>query len=77
MQHRGPAVVLGDFTARLTAAMAAKQQLNFDEAGMAIAQELAARLDKAGSEVLLQLRSWHAAEAIGKRRICEGYPIES
>ena len=26
--------------------------------------------------MFLQLCSWHAAEAIGKRRIREGYPIE-
>ena len=43
---------------------------------MAIAQELAARLDKAGSKVFLQLCSWHGAEAIKKRLIREGYPIE-
>ena len=45
---RGSAVILGDFAAGLTAAMVAKQQLNSDEAGMAIAQELAAGLDEAG-----------------------------
>ena len=43
---------------------------------MAIAQELAARLDEAGSEVFLHLCSWHAAEAIEKRLIRGGYPTE-
>ncbi|KAL2043431.1 hypothetical protein N7G274_003737 [Stereocaulon virgatum] len=73
---RGPAVILGDFAAGLTAAMAAKRQMNIDEAGMAISQELAATLDEAGSKVFLQLCSWHAAEAIKKRLIREGYPMD-
>ena len=73
---RGPAVILGDFAAGLTAAMVARRQLSIAEAGMEVAYELAARLDEAGNEVFLQLCNWHAAEAIKKRLSREGYPID-
>lgn len=73
---RGPAVILGDFAAGLTAAMVAKRKLGLNEAGMEIAYELATRLDEAGGDLFLQLCSWHAAEAIKKRLIREGYPMD-
>ena len=39
---RGPAVILGDFAAGLTAAMVAKKKLTINEVGMEVAYELAA-----------------------------------
>ena len=72
----GPAVILGDFAAGLTAAMVAKRKVGASEVGMEVAYELAARLDEAGSDLFLQLCSWHAAEAIKKRLIREGYPMD-
>ena len=44
--------------------------------GMEVAYELAARLDEAGSDLFLQLCSWHAAEAIKLRLSRQGYPIK-
>ena len=70
----GPAVILGDFAAGLTAAIAIRQRLNISRVGIEVAYELTARLDKAGSSLFLQLYNWHAAEAIKKRLIREGYP---
>ena len=73
---RGPLVILGDFAAGLTAAMVARRQLSSAELGIEVAYELAARLDEAGSDLFLQLCSWHAAEAIKKRLSRQGYPME-
>ncbi|MCJ1467534.1 hypothetical protein MMC07_006159 [Pseudocyphellaria aurata] len=44
------------------------------EAGMEVAWRMEQELDSVGSEVKLQLCSWHAAEAVKKRLITEGYP---
>ena len=65
----GPAVILRDFAAGLTAAMVAKREVNLDEVGMEVVYELATRLDESDSDVFLQYCSWHAAEAIKKRLI--------
>ncbi|KAK0516467.1 hypothetical protein JMJ35_001070 [Cladonia borealis] len=51
--YRGPAVILKDFAAGLTAAMVAKRKLNTNEVGMEVAYELTTRLDKAGSDLFL------------------------
>ena len=83
---RGPAVVLGDFAAGLTAAMT-KKRVNLHsmsedlrgtvaQAGMDVAWELSSQMDELGSDCTLQLCSWHAAEAIKKRLTREGYPLE-
>ena len=74
----GPRVVMGDFAAGLTATFLKEQQLTLSEAGMAVCFELSAEaeLDECGSEVTLQLCSWHAVEAMKKRLINEGYPKE-
>ncbi|KAL2043479.1 hypothetical protein N7G274_003786 [Stereocaulon virgatum] len=69
----GPAVILGDFAAGLTAAMAMRQRLNVSGVGKEVVYELTAKLDEAGSSLFLQLCNWHAAEAIKKRLIREGY----
>ncbi len=82
---RGPAVILGDFAAGLTAAMVKKKMnlltLSEDhlgtiaEAGMQVAWRLSHQLDDLGSDCFLQLCNWHAAEAIKKRLTREGYPL--
>ena len=83
---RGPAVMLGDFAAGLTAAMIKKRTnlltLNDDQlgtiaqAGMDVAWRLSSQLDELGSDCFLQLCNWHGAEAIKKRLTREGYPLE-
>ena len=83
---RGPAVLLGDFAAGLTAAMMRKRVnvLSMSEdlrgtvaqAGMDMAWELSSQMDELGSDCILQLCCWHAAEAIKKRLTREGYPLE-
>ena len=70
----GPAVIIGDFSAGLSSAMLQRQKTSRSDAGMDIATELEQTLDSVGSEVKLQLCSWHAAEAVKKRLINEGYP---
>ena len=70
----GPAVIIGDFSAGLTAAMLSKQKISRSEAGMDIAMELEQNVDSLGSSVKLQLCCWHAAEAVKKRLTVEGYP---
>ena len=74
---RGPAVLLGDFAAGLTAAMTKRQNLTISEAGVEIAWRLTAEVDKAGNDCILQLCNWHAAEAIKKRLTKAGYPAEA
>ncbi len=83
---RGPAVLLGDFAAGLTAAMIKKRtnlltmpvdQLGtIAEAGMEVAWQLSSQMDDLDSHCFLQLCNWHAAEAIKKRLTREGYPLE-
>lgn len=43
---------------------------------MQAVQVLADQIQAEGSSHVLQLCSWHAAEAIKKRLITEGYPLE-
>ena len=50
-----PAVILGDFAAGLTAAMAVRQKYTISEAGMEVAYQLTIKLNKAGSSLFLQL----------------------
>ena len=80
----GPGVILGDFAAGLTVAMQRKAKapaIDLD-AALTIAREVAENLNqstmKAGEErCVLQLCTWHAAEAIKKRLIKAGkYPQE-
>ncbi len=83
---RGPAVLLGDFAAGLTAAMIKKRTnlltMSVDqlgtiaEAGMEVAWQLSSQMDDLDSHCFLQLCNWHAAEAIKKRLTREGYPLE-
>lgn len=80
--YPSPCVIIGDFAAGLTAAMLKEQKTTCAEAGMAIRQELeitylhSSSLDEIGTDCVLQLCSWHAAEAIKKRLITKGYPIK-
>lgn len=72
----GPAVMLGDFSAGLSQAMLKTIQKSRSEAGMSIAWKLSHELDHVGINCTLQLCSWHAAEAIKKRLITEGYHVD-
>lgn len=73
---QGPAVLLGDFAAGLTAAMSRRQNLTISEAGVEVAQTLTAEMDKAGSDCVLQLCNQHAAEAVKKRLTRADYLAE-
>ena len=70
----GPAVMIGDFSAGLSSAMVHKQDMTMSEAGMEVAWRMEQELDSVGSKVKLQLCFWHAAEAVKKQLITEGYP---
>lgn len=72
----GPAVILGDFSLGLGAAMkqVAKNHTSIAEQEMRVAWELQHQLDAEGTLVALQLCSWHGAEAIKARMTREGYP---
>ena len=73
----GPAVILGDFSLGLGAAMkqVAKNNTSIAFQEMQVAWELQHQLDAEGTLVALQLCSWHAAEAIKARLTREGYPV--
>lgn len=60
----GPAVMLGDFSLGLLAAMVRSVGISIVEAGMNQAYELVNYLDALESDCILQLCSWHAAEAL-------------
>ena len=72
----GPAVMLGDFSLCLSAAMVRKAGISVVEAGINQAYELVNHLDALESDCTLKLCSWHAAEAFKARLIKEGYPKE-
>ena len=72
----GPAVMLGDFSLGLSAAMVRKAGISVVEAGMSQAYELVNHLDALGSDCTVQLCSWHVAEALKVRLIKKGYPKE-
>lgn len=72
----GPAVMLGDFSLGLSAAMVRKAGISVVEARINQAYELVNHLDALGSDCTLQLCSWHAAEAFKARLIKEGYVKE-
>ncbi len=74
----GPRVIMGDFAAGLTSTFLEQRNVTLSEAGMNVCFELLdeASLDESGSEVTLQLCSWHAVEAIKKRVVNVGYPKE-
>ena len=70
----GPAVMLGDFSLGLSAAMIKKAGISMVEAGMNQAYEMVNHLNALESGCTLQLCSWHAAEAVKARLIKKGYP---
>lgn len=72
----GPAVMLGDFSLGLSAAMIKKAGISMMEAGMDQVYEMVNHLDALETDCTLQLCSWHAAEAVKARLIKEGYPKE-
>ena len=73
----GPAVMLGDFSLGLSAAMIKKAGVSMVETGMNQAYEMVNHLDALESDCALQWCSWHAAEAVKARLIKEGYPKET
>lgn len=68
--------MLGDFSAGLSQAMLKTMQQTQSETGMEMALRLANELDDLQTDCTLQLCCWHAAEAIKKRLIKEGYYID-
>ena len=53
--YRGPAVILRDFATGLTAAIVVRRQSSLAKIGIEVMYKLAARLDKVGSNLFLQL----------------------
>lgn len=72
----GPSVMLGDFSAGLSQAMLKTMQQTRSEAGMEMVLRLANEVDDLETNCTLQLCCWHAAEAIKKRLIKEGYHVD-
>lgn len=74
----GPGVILGDFAAGLAAAMLKKRSQTLDrDVAFNVAWEVSQRMDFVKADCVLQLCTWHAAQAIKKRLIKAGrYPIE-
>ena len=74
----GPRVILGDFAAGLTAAMHKKRAKEINpDAAMTVAWQVAQSIHETDPDCVLQLCTWHAAEAIKKRLIRAGsYPLE-
>lgn len=70
-----PAVTIGDFSSGLSAEVLRRRKQTRSEACMDAARELGDRMIGKGDTHTLQLCSWHAAEAIKKRLITEGYPL--
>ena len=68
-----PAVILGDFSLGLSAAMVRKAGISVVEAGINQAYELVNYLNAFGSDYTLQLCFWYAAEAFKARLIKAGY----
>ena len=69
----GPRVILGDFAAGLTAAMYRRAP----DTAINIAWQVARSMHETEPDCVLQLCTWHAAEAIKKRLIKTGlYPLE-
>ena len=73
-----PGVILGDFAAGLAAAMLKKRSQTLDrDAALNVAWEVAQAMDSVQANCVLQLCTWHAAQAIKKRLIKAGdYPLE-
>lgn len=63
----GPGVILGDFAAGLAAAMLRKRSQILDrDAALNVAWEVAQAMDSVQANCILQLCTWHAAQAIKK-----------
>lgn len=71
----GPSVMLRDFSAGLIQAMLKTMQQTRLEAGMEMTLRLENEVDDLETDCTLQLCCWHAAEAIKKRLIKEGYHV--
>lgn len=71
-----PAMMLGDFSLRLFAAMIKKAGISMVEASINQVYEMVNHLDALETDYTLQLYSWHAAEAVKIRLIKEDCPKE-